>query len=314
MTRLVELNETIVVTGAGGWLARELFEILLVENGPDWIQSNVVALSSGTSNLILSDGTNLSTENFWGWEPKKHHDGFVQLAFLTKEKSQALSTEDYISQNIGLMSRHAELMREMRPDWGALVSSGAVFVRGTEELPALVTSDPYGYLKWLEELSFKEVALAARARFSIGRLWAGLGSYMKANPAYALVDFVSQAVAKGRIDVRSPHPVYRNICDVASFMKELVMAARMGLDDVFDSSGEVIEIEDLARLISALPSLGNPGVHRHIVEKLDDDRYLPLNIVRPEIVEELSVSKRPMQQLVADACETIIIQAPSIED
>jgi len=86
----------------------------------------------------------------------------------------------------------------------------------------------------------------------IGRLWASSGSLMPLDRKYALSDFIYQGVTSNQIKVNSSHEVWRRYIDAEDFISVLHAMAREGLNQIIDSSGELIEIGDLASRIGLL--------------------------------------------------------------
>jgi nucleoside-diphosphate-sugar epimerase len=176
---------------------------------------------------------------------------------------------------MAIIGRHTELAQALKPRWIALVSSGAVYRRGTAGYPPRFHEDLYGYLKWIEEVALESFAQRTGTKFAIGRLWAAIGQYIGANRAYAVVDFISQAKETGFIRVNSPNPVYREYADAEAFMRQLVSRAAMGVNQAIDSAGERLEIGDLAALVAKY-AIGDAAViERQFDASLAPDNYFP---------------------------------------
>jgi nucleoside-diphosphate-sugar epimerase len=176
---------------------------------------------------------------------------------------------------MAIIGRHTELAQALKPRWIALVSSGAVYRRGTADIPPSVAVDPYGYLKWIEEVALESFAQRTGTKFAIGRLWAAIGQYVGKNRAYAVVDFIHQAKESGLIKVNSRNAVYREYADAESFMRQLVSRAAMGVNQAIESAGERVEIGDLAALVGRYV-LGDAAViERQFDSSLAPDNYFP---------------------------------------
>lgn len=49
-------NQKIAITGASGWLGKELLELLLKKFGPVWLVDSVFCFGASSRNLKLSNG------------------------------------------------------------------------------------------------------------------------------------------------------------------------------------------------------------------------------------------------------------------
>lgn len=282
-----------------------MLELLLLENGAQWLRENVVCLSSSRHFISLSGGVTLEAFDFWTWKPSRSVDGFLPLAFVTKEKLSSLGISKYAESNLAIMSRHAELLMGLGQRWVASVSSGAVFVRGTAQSPPAASEDAYGFLKWLEESMLMRLAQSQGFNFSIGRLWAALGSYAQPNTAYAVVDFFRQYRETGHIRIHASHMVYRRYCDVSSFLGLLVESARAGHNSVFDSPGQVVEISEIASLVVEHFGGGPEDISRASGAIGYDDWYTPSAARLIDLANQFVRPERTLRQLVADTCEAL---------
>jgi nucleoside-diphosphate-sugar epimerase len=251
----------------------------------------------------------LATSRFWDWSPDREIHGLVQLAFLTKDKAAVVGRESYIAQNMAIIGRHTELAQALKPRWIALVSSGAVYRRGTAEYPPTFHEDPYGYLKWIEEVALESFAQRTGTKFAIGRLWAAIGQYIGENRAYAVVDFISQARKTGLIRVKSSNPVYREYADAEAFMRQLVSLAAMGVNRALESAGERLEVGDLAALVAKYV-LGDAGaIERQFDASLAPDNYIPhANLINPQTLSGFDPPKHNLDVRLARLIEFFMME------
>lgn len=263
----------VVITGAGGWLGTELLELLLSQHGSECLSTSVVCLGTRKRQITLSDGTvieilplseNLEIQNV---------AGFVHLAFLTRDKVADYGTQKYSFTNLSITSRAIELIEKLQPQWIATVSSGAVLSYPGGPLENNLQRNPYGFTKRVEETMLSHVAHNIGAHLSIGRLWGAMGKYMPVNQAYAVSDFIVQAIKTNEIIIRSGNKVWRRYCDAAVFMDVLTSSAERFENTNFDSGGELLEVGDLAIAISELAS---PHVEvKRTFSVGEEDKYYP---------------------------------------
>lgn len=290
-------NKKLLITGAGGWLGTELLEQLLGHYGPEILQQSVVCLGSNSRILTLSDGTQISIIPLEQELKISRVDGFVHLAFLTRDKVALLGTEKYSFTNLSITSRAIELIEELQPAWIATVSSGAVFSSPGGPMENNLLENPYGFTKRLEETMLSQVASQIGANIAIGRLWGAMGAFMPINRAYAVSDFICQALDNKKINIRSGGKVWRRYCDAGEFMNLLTTAAENQPLTVFDSGGELTEVGKLAQLIA---DQSEQEIHISRPNKNGgEDRYFPDENKYKSLAIEFNISLSDLQKLVA---------------
>ncbi|MCX6430089.1 MAG: NAD-dependent epimerase/dehydratase family protein, partial [Actinobacteria bacterium] len=174
---MVEVGKkTLIVTGATGWLGRELLERLT--SPVDQVSSDTTLISTRSKTLKLSSGREMLTQTYDEVTLPITVDGFVNLAFLTKEKVAKVGFDNFVLRNMELISRACRVIETSRPKWILSVSSGAVFRAGTTEFERDIRQNPYGFLKRVEELLLADAAQKVGSTLIIGRLWGSSGRYM----------------------------------------------------------------------------------------------------------------------------------------
>jgi nucleoside-diphosphate-sugar epimerase len=89
--------------------------------------------------------------------------------------------------------------------------------------------------------------------------------------AYAISDFIESAKEKNAISINSGGDVIRRYCDAGDFMEVLIRAALKRETTTIDSGGSIIEVGELAKLISA--RLGQIPITRSETPTPLDDYY-----------------------------------------
>jgi nucleoside-diphosphate-sugar epimerase len=199
--------------------------------------------------------------------------GFVHLAFLTRDKVETYGTKDYTFRNLEITSRAIELIEQLKPSWIATVSSGAVLSSPGGPLENNLERNPYGFTKRIEETMLRQVAQQIDAHLSIGRLWGAMGSFMPVNRAYAVSDFIVQAVTTGSISIKADRQVWRRYCDAGEFMRILISSAYLFELTEFDSGGKLTELGPLAESILRLAGYSKLSVNRNAPTEVDDTYY-----------------------------------------
>jgi len=258
----------ILISGATGWLGKETIS-LINESRIAKISSGDLQLFSSDGRLIkLTDGSQYPTSNFLKNQDFPQLDaveGFINLAFLTRDKIKTMDPRDYIETNLNLISQSCRLVETKRPKWIVVVSSGAILDRSTGQLENDVNRNPYGFCKRIEELLLKDAARSVGANIVIGRLWGATGAEMPPNLAYAISDFIESARTKREIHIRSGGHVFRRYVDAGQFMEVLIKLAMAGESLTLDSGGELVELSELGTLVARffpntkLTRLAEPG-------------------------------------------------------
>ena len=264
----------VLVTGATGWLGRETVARVIEGKFEGITQSDLLLASSNGRDLELDSlgvYPTVALENLSHRESTNSIEGLVHLAFITKDKTTQYSFSEYVAKNIELISAACEIIERDKPKWVVVVSSGAIIDRATLEIENNVVRNPYGFCKRIEEALIAESARKVGANIVIGRLWGGTGLYMPVKRAYAISDFIESAKESGAIRINSGGDVIRRYCDAGDFMEVLVRSAIQGDTTTLDSGGSIIEVGELAKLISA--RLAEISISRSEVPTAVDDYY-----------------------------------------
>ena len=264
----------VLVTGATGWLGRETVARVIEGKFESIAKTDLLLASSNGRDLELDSlgvYPTVALENLSHRESTNSIEGLVHLAFITKDKTTQYSFSEYVAKNIELISAACEIIERDKPKWVVVVSSGAIIDRATLEIERNVARNPYGFCKRIEEALIAESARKVGANIVIGRLWGGTGLYMPVKRAYAISDFIESAKENGAIRINSGGDVIRRYCDAGDFMEVLVRSAIQGDTTTLDSGGSIIEVGELAKLISA--RLGEISISRSEVPTAVDDYY-----------------------------------------
>jgi nucleoside-diphosphate-sugar epimerase len=240
------MQNLVAVSGATGWLGLETIERVLQFQEVE----NFSLYSSNGRGIQRATGAVLATTSFLSTIPPESLDGFIHLAFLTRDKVSSVGYSEYVANNISLISKACAIIESSRPKWVVLVSSGAIFDRTTGELETDSLKNPYGFCKRIEENLILDSARKVGANVVIGRLWGATGALMPPNSAYAISDFIYGAHLQRKIQIKSGGLVFRRYVDAGEFMETLIRAAISGEHTIINSGGPKIEIGELAILVS----------------------------------------------------------------
>lgn len=240
------MKSAIAISGASGWLGNQTIEVIERIATRDF----QLLFTSNGRKLVFSNSQVRDTEVFLESQPPKSLEGFIHLAFLTRDKVELVGPREFITTNLNLISKACQFIETSKPKWVVIVSSGAIVDRKTGDLESNIQNNPYGFCKRVEELLITQSANKVGANVVIGRLWGASGKYMPPNPAYALSDFIISAYKQKKIKIKSGGQVIRRYVDASEFMEVLIQAAISKRSVIVDSGGPRIEIGELAELIA----------------------------------------------------------------
>ena len=252
----MSLNDSarIAISGASGWLGKETISLISQGRIPRYSIEDLLLFSSNGRTIELIDKSKFESSNFLSDQVVSENfnlDGFINLAFLTRDKLKKMSESEYVRINLNLISRACALIENYHPKWIVLVSSGAVFDRQSGRIETDIHRNPYGFCKRVEELLLADAAKKIGANIVTGRLWGATGTQMPPSMDYAISDFIESARTNGRIRINSGGDVFRKYIDAGEFMEVLVRLAISGESHLLDSGGELLEIAELGDLVAS---------------------------------------------------------------
>ena len=176
-------------------------------------------------------------------------DLFIPLAFGTQDKLKKLGLKKYLQINNDLISFHEDIILGCEISRTITISSGIVKF-DKSELDRPDSFWIYGNLKKLEENILSEALSKKDVTHISCRLFSVTGSEMIDPLKYAVGDMIIQAHEKKSISIHASSPIFRKYVDLQSLCSLLVLLSEGGQNLRLDSTGILIEVSDLARLIA----------------------------------------------------------------
>ena len=240
----------VLVLGAGGWFGSTFLD-LIAGSG---CGADVLALTGRPRQLAVG-GHEWELRGWdWGLVESFEPSLVVNCAFLTRERADEVGYERYVAENVALSSRFLRTLTLPSVHAAVTISSGAA-VAAASELPDAETN-PYGYLKRVEEILSRSVAGAYEVALVICRAWSVSGPFVTRPRDYAFSDLILQA-SEGRVAIRAAHEVWRRYVGVDDLLAVCVSLAVDGWSGDVDSGGPLVELGELAaRIVAEL----SPGV------------------------------------------------------
>jgi nucleoside-diphosphate-sugar epimerase len=289
----------IIVTGAGGWLGQAALAALAEALG-EAMPSRVLAFS--TTPGLLAQG--IAARPYASLAALSTPPALV-LHFAFRTKGYA-AEPDYVATNRALSAVMQGYLARNGARGLFVPSSGAVY--GPD-----LAADPYGALKYEDELAF--AALAQRLGFPavIARLFNLAGPYMNNLTGYALACIITDILRGGPITLRAAKPVWRSYTHVGDVLDIALDLLLQGLSPpVFDSAGEeAVEIGELARRASRLLAGAELPITRpEGWEAGAPDRYLGDRAAYAAAAAQAGVKPRTLETQIRDTAAYIRAVAP----
>jgi nucleoside-diphosphate-sugar epimerase len=302
-------TETILISGASGWLGKETISLISRNMIPNLTSNNLHLFSSDGRSIELTEGSKFPTSSFLGNQdslPIGSVEGFINLAFLTRDKVKLMDSKNYLKINLDLISKACKIIVINRPKWIVLVSSGAILDRQSGQLENDVDKNPYGFCKRIEELLLQDAAKSVGANIVIGRLWGATGAEMPPSNEYAVSDFIESARLKGKIHIRSGGQVFRRYVDAGQFMEVLIKLAKAGESITLNSGGDLVELGELRDLVATF--FPNIKLSRSSEPGPVDD-YYPKGDSFEDHARILGVKLSPMMEQVGRTVKGHLLQS-----
>lgn len=283
------MTARIAISGASGWLGRELIYFLLRNKQIDDL-SEIELYSSRSKEIDFGEFGKAKSRSFLDANPREALgvESFIHLAFLTRDLETKYGQREFVRINNQLTNKAVEFILTLKPKNVVNVSSGAVFNRETRKFETNAKTNPYGFGKLLEEEKLLIACQDSGASLAIGRLWGCSGEFMPINKAYALSDLIFTAMTENAIRIKSKHRVWRKYCDSGQFMYLLYSISQHWNYKIIDSGGPLIEIGELAELISA--ELGGVEIHRELDLNAREDDYFPKSLEFEELAKRQGIA------------------------
>lgn len=258
----------VVVVGARGWIGRTALALLYEAFGPEVFAERVACFGSGAAVVDLENGFGAPQQplaELRRLEPRPTL--LLYLSFLTKEKAADMVPDAYTAASRNLSGQVLEALEPIGVDRLFFASAGAAAF--ADDPNAAADLRLYGALKREDEVRLAAWAEAdPRARrLAVGRIYSVSGPYINKLHAYALANFILDALAGRPIEVRSPMRVLRSYVAVRELLS--VAFAQLLTDDGppagrFDTGGLELELGAVAEAVAEV--LGGEVVRRPITE------------------------------------------------
>jgi nucleoside-diphosphate-sugar epimerase len=301
---LANSSHRIVITGAGGWLGMATLELLHNALGKEF-QSRVLCYGSSARPLILRGGVTIPQQPLAEMMVLDNRPTILlHLAFLTKDRAEAMDEIAYQTQNRALSDFVLNALDTVGTTALFVASSGAA--RHSEDESAAPALRLYGALKKRDEDSFAIWAQERHRTAVITRIFNVAGPYINKHQNYALAAFILDALAKRPIVVHAPHRVVRSYVGIRELMS-LVFAILIedgGEVSRFDTAGTALELAEVAHEVAA--ELGGASVERATIIGDRIDHYVGEGGRYDRLLRKYGIKRLPLDQQIRDTADFLI--------
>lgn len=296
-------DHRIVITGAGGWLGMATLELLANALG-DALIDRTSCFGSSTRKLETLTGALVEQRPLEEISNLPTAPSLVlHLAFLTKDRAEALDEARYRAANRALSRTVLQALDALGAEGVFVASSGAA--ARIDDPAASPAMRLYGSLKREDEEAFAAWATDRGTTAVITRIHNLAGPHISMGKSYALASFIRAALAGGPIVVQAPHDVVRGYVAIRELMS-LVFAMLLsapGQVQRFDSGGEPMEMEEIAAAVAAhFDACPTERVDRSNIQA---DVYVGDAKTYRSLLREFAIKEVPFSTQVAETAEFI---------
>jgi len=231
----------VLISGATGWLGREIINIF---SETKFKAVKLSLISSKSQDFIVGDNE-FKVRSFVSYNNSDSIDNYFDFAFLSRNELEKIGPLKFKEINLEIMSNSADLIKRYRPKTVVLSSSGAIYKnRKNSEYGML-----YSELKKIQEDVIMNACNLVESNLIISRIFNLSGRGIPSEGNFAISDLVTKGIRNMDLTINSNYLVTRRFSDITQLLKLLVEMADRGQNRVFDSGGPKIELRALANII-----------------------------------------------------------------
>jgi nucleoside-diphosphate-sugar epimerase len=257
---------TPIIIGPNGWLGKAAQQIA----GQWQLLDKPVLLGSGKMKREDESTTIyplLSYADALADLPIQNEYIILNFAYLTKDKVNMISDEDYTQAVKSINNNVARLIQSVKPLAFLFMSSGAAAM--VEK--GFVTSHDlflYGKQKIDDEAFFGDICLRHKVKYLAPRLFNIGGPFINKLNSYVLSNFILQSLSYKQIFIKAKHPTYRSYCHVFDLLNllfaEMICDQKLDITPFFEVGGNTpLEMADLAQIIAKATKLSPDKILRN---------------------------------------------------
>jgi len=287
-------NLSVTISGATGWLGRELIKILKASDLSDL----KLELISSKEHEIKIDNDIFKTNVFIN-SKLNTPDIYFDFAFLTREKINAFGVEKFNMLNMNIINNSVNLIKLKQPKTVILASSGAVYGEGRRNHEG--NNYLYSMLKQIQEEKIAEACAKIGAKLIVARIFNLSGSGISKLNTFVIAEMIVNAVKNHKLYINSDFLVFRRYCDISQLLKLLIAANKNNFTGIIDSGGIKIELRDLARtIVKQLGSNSELDFSDIGKDSSPDEYFSKSNLYDDLLVKYLSEKPMPISEQITN--------------
>jgi UDP-glucuronate decarboxylase len=299
--QLAKSDQHIAIAGSGGWIGLATLELLEQALG-DSLSQRVSCYGSTARTLTLRSGRTMEQRPLpalLSLEPRRIW--LLHFAFLTKDRAETMSDADYRAANNAISTTVLQAATHLPVEAMFVASSGAA-TRANDP-----TASPamrlYGQMKLDDETRFADWSEQYGRRAVIGRIFNITGPYINKHQAYAIANFITDALERRPIAVRAPRQVFRAYVAIRELMSlafALMGAERQGVAR-FDTGGAAMELGDVAQAVADILDAG-PVERANITETMPD-QYAGNDMLYADLLRRHGITPVLLDEQIAETAD-----------
>jgi nucleoside-diphosphate-sugar epimerase len=231
----------VLISGATGWLGREILNIF---SEAKFKAVKLSLISSKSQDFIVGDNE-FKARSFVSYSNSDSIDNYFDFAFLSRNELKRIGPLKFKEINLEIISNSADLIKRYRPKTVVLSSSGAIYKNRKNSEYGMLYSD----LKKIQEDVIINACNLVDSNLIISRIFNLSGRGIPSEGNFAISDLVTKGIRNMDLTINSNYLVTRRYSDITQLLKLLVEMADRGQNIVFDSGGPKIELRALANII-----------------------------------------------------------------
>ena len=303
--KLLNENTIFAITGASGWFGRATLNLLWEFLGEVNFYKRVHAFSSKDDVITIENKFTLPTQSLEKIFELKSLDYLFHYAFLTRDRVEQMNIQSYIDINTGITDLIIKRLKEGDTKGVFATSSGAVYEQDYTlvDCERELIKNPYGALKRREEILLSKSCESLKISCLILRVFSVMGAFMTKPTAYAVGDFIYQALKNQHIRILAERPVWRSYTDIQdlvylgiSYLIEPSQLAPMCVD----TGGHTVEMDTLARQVLLCLQIDPNSISRNLDLSTEPSRYVGKSAEIDQLSSKLNLHFSSFEGQVSD--------------
>ena len=303
--KFINENTIFAITGASGWFGKTTLNLLWEILGEENFYKRVYAFSSKDDVITIENKFTLPTQSLEKIFELKPLDYLFHYAFLTRDHVEQMDIQSYIDTNTGITDLIIKRLQQGDVKGVFATSSGAVYDQDYRlvDYDRELIKNPYGALKRREEILLTESCELLKISCLILRVFSVMGAFITKPTAYAVGDFVYQALNSQHIRILAERPVWRSYTDI----QDLVYLGLSYLTNppqlspmCVDTCGHTVEMDTLARQVLLCLQIDPNSISRNLDLLTEPSRYVGKSVEIDRLSSRLNLYFSSFEKQVSD--------------